>query len=143
MNDLMKALFGDDESEVVKSGTFAVTRLTGWVAAVFMLLGNTDLFGTVDLGDVNKLWASIAIIAVFAFIGSADILARGYVTARTQSELRTLPTPLKVKVVRGADEPGWRAVLVRFDPQVPEDLEFWIVKGGKAEWIKATDVAPE
>lgn len=145
MNDLVKALFGDEESEVVKSGTFAVTRLTGWVAAVFVLIGNTELFGLVKVGDVNKLWASIAIIAVFAFIGAADILARGYITARTQSEIRTLPTPLKVRVgaKSGSDETGWRAVLARFDPLSPEDLEFWIVKGGKAEWIKSTDLAPE
>jgi hypothetical protein len=142
--DVGKALFGDDESEVVKSGTLAVTRLTGWVGAAGLALTNSDALGSLDLTDSTKLWGSISIVAVFAFIASADAIARAYVTGQTQPDVRTLPTPMAVKIPAkfGADERGWHAILVRFTPQNPDDLDFWVVKGETAEWVKGSDLKP-
>jgi hypothetical protein len=140
--DVGKALFGDEDSEVVKSGTLAVTRMTGWVAAAGLALTNTEVFG--ELSSTNKLWGSIAIVAVFAFIASADVIARGLVSAQAQPDIRTLPTPLNVTIPDKptAEERGWKAVLLRSGAQAPDEIEFWVVKGDKAEWVKGDKVRP-
>jgi hypothetical protein len=142
--DVGKALFGDEESEVVKSGTLAVTRLTGWVGAAGLALTNSDAFGNLNLGGSTKVWASVAIVAVFAFIASADALARAYVTGQSQPDVRILPAPMAVRIPAksGANERGWHAVLVRFTPQSPDDLDFWVVKADEAQWVKGGDLKP-
>src|SRR4051794_7961259 len=118
---IVKALFGDEDSAVVKSGTLAVTRLTGWVAAAGLALTNTEVFG--ELSGSTKLWGSVAIVAVFAFIASADALARAYATAHVQPDVRVIPSPLKLKLTEGTDDPGWRAVMLRFSPEKPDDFD--------------------
>ncbi len=142
--DVGKALFGDDNSAVVKAGTLAVTRLTGWVAAAGLTVTNSSVFGQVDLSGTTKLWASVAIVGVFAFIASADTLARGYVTAHSQPDVRPLPHPWKVTIPAkpAAEEEGWRAVLVRFNPQSADDLDFWVVKGKEGFWVKGSELTP-
>jgi hypothetical protein len=141
-NDVVKALFGDEESAVVKSGTLAVTRLTGWVAAGGLALTNTEVFG--ELSGSDKLWGSIAIVGVFAFIAAADAVARGYATAHAQPDVRTLPSPLRVSLPDKAaeEEKGWKAYLLRFDPKKPEDLEFWVAKDEEALWVRAEKIRP-
>ncbi len=139
--EILKALFGDDDEEVVKSGTLAVTRLTGWVAAAGLAVTNTEVFG--ELSGSTKLWGSIVIVAVFAFIASADSLARAYATAHTQPDVRVLTSPLKVKLTEGVDDPGWRAVIVGFTPAKPDDLDFWVVKGNQAKWVASSNTKPE
>lgn len=142
--DVMKALFGDEESEIVKSGALAITRLTGWVAGAGVVLTSTEVFGKASLSPAHRLWGSIAIVAVFAFIASADALARAFVTAHSQPEVRALARPLQVRIPErdGDDEKGWNALLMRFNPQKPDSFDYWVVKEQEALWITEEKVRP-
>lgn len=141
--NLGKALFGNEQEAVVKSGTLAVTRFTGWVGAIAVVLTNTEVLG--ELTTSQKLWGSIAILGVFAFIAAADAIARGYVTGQSQPEIRALPSPVTVAIPteHGTDaESGWKALLIRTTPQAPDEMEFWVVKGETSRWISGKDVRP-
>jgi hypothetical protein len=140
-----KAILGDDDNEVIKAGTLAVTRGTGVVAAAVVAVANIDLIPGGDLTAPQKLWASVAIIGIWAILASADALARAKVTAAEriaspQTHVLTPPLDASLPEKSGADERGWKAMMLRTYPAEPDKLEYWVVKGDVAEWCDAEKV---
>ena len=135
-----KAIAGDEETAVIRSGTLFVTRSAGVIAAVIIAIAQFE-WG-LALADSEKLWASVAAVAVWAFLAAADAIARGYATAHSGPYVTALPSPLKAELpgLPSADEKGWNVFLIRTSPHDPDDVSYWVVKGSEAHWKAASEV---
>lgn len=125
-------------------GALNLTRITGLGAALVAVLTTVEKSWHAIFGDDAPGWAKpvvmISVIAVFAVVAAADILARAYVAGR-RGDIIPLPEGLEAmwdmpaKPV-GQRDPVVRVVAVRFRRAETEDSEFLIVEDDKStHWV--------
>jgi hypothetical protein len=143
----------DPKADVVKSGAFRLTWVSGAIGGIGALIiafnkGFTEIFGD-EAGAGIKASVLIAIIAAWAVIAVADLLARAITTS---ARLRSAPaagTPapdgMQVTLTDGVDSPGWLVAAVRgTDGAADGDLELLVVKAGeKPRWVGQDGVLVE
>lgn len=146
---LWKAVLGDEDNEVIKSGTLAVTRGTGVLAAAAVALTNLDWIPGGSLSDEHKLWASIAVVGIWVILASSDAIARAKVTAAEklaeasaspQTHVLASPLDAEIKELSRDEERGWKVMMMRTFPLKPTQLEYFVVKGDVGEWRDAESV---
>jgi hypothetical protein len=132
----------DPNEDVVKSGAFRLTWISGTIAGIagVVTVFNEQfihIFGE-HASDGVKASVLIAIIAAWALIAVADLLARA-------SSLVTAPKKMRVKVTGDEDSPGWTVAAIRgADGAEADTLNFLIVKSGQApKWVKQDEVVFE
>jgi hypothetical protein len=143
----------DPKADVVKSGAFRLTWVSGALAGISALIvafnkGFTEIFGD-TAGAGIKASVLIAIIAAWAVIAVADLLARAITTS---AKLRSapaagMPAPdgMQVKLTDGVDSEGWLVAAVRGTDGVADGaLELLVVKAGeKPKWVSQDGVVVE
>jgi hypothetical protein len=146
---------GSSPSDAIKARTLNLTLGSGFAA--FVAAGVTvfnksfkAVFGdTLDASQLAhfKVTLLVAIIAAFALIATADILARAWATASANTStgdhvVLAAPVGLQAKKTEGTDIPGFTVGAIRFLPGKPDDLEYLLVKAGSApEWVAEGAVA--
>lgn len=137
---IAKAIAGDEDAAVIKSGTLAVTRGAGVVAAAVIAAAQLE-WPFPDLTSLQKLSAALVSVGIWSFLAAADAIARGYATAHARPTTTAFPTPLKIRIPAepAANEAGWKAFLVRTGPAA-DDVDYWVVKGDAAKWVKASEI---
>jgi hypothetical protein len=139
----------DPKADVVKAGAFRLTWVSGAIGGIGTIIiafnkGFTEIFGD-SAGPGIKASVLIAIVAAWALIAVADLLARAITTA---ARLRSapaagIPAPdgMRVKLIDGVDSEGWMAAAVR---SVDGALELLVVKAGeKPKWVGQDGVVVE
>jgi hypothetical protein len=140
-NAIVKAIFGDEEQEVIKAGTTAVTRGAGVVAAAFAVGANVEPLAS-SLTTEQRLWFSIAVGFGWVILAAADVVARAYVTAnvaRRQERDEKRPTSPRRSTGRTADED---------DPSPPtrsngagdDSVDYFVLTNGRAVPVQADTV---
>jgi hypothetical protein len=144
----------DPNEDVVKSGAFRLTWVSGTIAGIagVVTVFNEQfihIFGE-HASDGVKASVLIAIIAAWALIAVADLLARAITTTaklrREPSSLVTAPKKMRVKVTGGGeDSPGWTVAAIRgADGSEADALNLLVVKSGQApKWVKQDEVVFE
>lgn len=127
-----------------QGGALNLTRITGLGAALVAVLITFNGAWTTIFGAETPRWAKpvviMAVIATFAIVAAADILARGYTAGQTKRAGPTifqLPKGLRATYLVGPDqEVALTAVRER-----PEDLQFLIVMDDKTTaWVAPGDL---
>lgn len=157
LDSLKKAVAGDEDAAVIKSGTLATTRGAGFAAAGLVAVFTAmDLLAFKPWDELDPLikWAVVVSIgAIWAMMAAADSLARGLATAgdsvakgltasAAAPSFVRLPPGLKVTRTEGTDSPGWTALAVEVSKADEKDeLRFLVTKGSDVVWVKADDLA--
>lgn len=140
----------DEQKDVVKSGAFRLTWVSGTIgglAAIVTVFNNQmlQIFGE-DISPGTKASVLIAIIAAWAAIAVADLLARAITTAARLKQAPsaiTAPEGMRVKLTNGVDAHGWMvAAIRRCDDSAGAASEFLVVNSKEApKWVKQDEVA--
>jgi hypothetical protein len=147
------ALIRDSKEDVVKSGAFRLTWISGTIGAIGVIVtafndNIVKIFGD-HVSDGIKASVLIALIAAWAAIAIADLLARAITTS---ARLRSIPAAgmpapngMQVKLTDGVDSEGWLVAAVRgTNGGAGEGLQFLVVKAGeKPKWIGQAGVVVE
>lgn len=138
----------NEKEDVVKSGALRLTWISGAIGGISAILTvfNEEfihVFGE-HASDGIKASVLIAIIAAWAVIAVADILARSITTSarmKASPEAITAPKGLKVTLTEGQDSNGWTVAAIKgFDGQSGA-AEFLVVKAGQPpKWVKQDTV---
>ena len=122
-----------------EGGALNLTRVTGLGAALVTVL--TAFNGSWDaiFGKQAPTWAKpvvfIAVIATFAVVAAADILARGYAAGR-RGELVPMPDGLVGTIDQRGANPKVAIVAARFCATEDGKAEYLVVKEDKSTaWI--------
>jgi hypothetical protein len=124
-----------------EGGALNLTRVTGLGAALVAVL--TAFNGSWDaiFGENTPTWAKpvviIAVIAAFAVVSAADILARGYAAGR-RAELVPMPDGLSGTLYEGGNKrsPEVAIVAARYSAAEDGKAQFLVVKADKStEWV--------
>lgn len=122
-----------------EGGALNLTRVTGLGAALVTVL--TAFNGSWDaiFGNQTPTWAKpvviIAVIATFAVVAAADILARGYAAGR-RGELVPMPDGLVGTIDQHGANPKVAIVAARFCATEDGNAEYLVVKEDKSTaWI--------
>jgi hypothetical protein len=137
----VKISFKDSPSDAIKARTLNLTRVSGLAAVIataitvfnksFKAIFGDKLTG-VNLANA-KLTLVVAVIAAFALIAVADLIARAWATAAGGSfVIASAPGGLTATKTEGVDEPGYTVAAVRFKPTEPDAVEYLLVKAGEA-----------
>lgn len=141
----------DEQEDVVKAGAFRLTWVSGALGGVAAIVTAFNehmlkIFGD-DLSDGTKASVLIAIIAAWAAIAVADLLARAITTAarlRKAPSAITAPEGMRVKLIQGVDkEDGWMvAAIRRSEDDSGSASEFLVVNSKEApKWVKQDEIA--
>ena len=140
----LEKLLDPQPDDAVRAGTMNLTLASGFVAAIGIVLNAIPGFTKAILGDGVtpglRTAIFIAIIAAFAVIAAADILARGYAAAHTPKHAMPLGTPVYAEREDIDDRADWAAVAVRETAPTNGDgtvgLEFLVAKRDRhAAWV--------
>jgi len=143
----------DPKEDVVKAGAFRLTWISGaigGIAGVVTVFNEQfiHIFGE-HASDGVKASVLIAIIAAWALIAVADLLARAITAAaklrREPPSPITAPKKMRVKVTAGEDSSGWMVAAIRGADGIESDaLNFLVVKAGEApKWVDQDEVVFE
>lgn len=140
----------DEQKDVVKSGAFRLTWVSGAIGGIAAIITAFNqhiglIFGK-DVSNGTKASVLIAIIAAWAAIAVADLLARAITTAARLKQAPsaiTAPEGMKVKLTNGVDAHGWMvAAIRRCDDGASVASEFLVVNSTEApKWVKQDEVA--
>jgi len=140
----------DEKEDVVKSGAFRLTWISGAIGGIAALVTAFNehmlqIFGE-NLSDGTKASVLIAIIVAWAAIAVADLFARAITTAarlRRAPSAITAPEGMRVKLINGVDAHGWMvAAIRRCDDGAGAASEFLVVNSKAApKWVKQEEVA--
>jgi len=149
---------GSSSSDAINARTLNLTLGSGFAAflATAITVFNDSfkaIFGE-DLSGAElaryKVTVLVAVIAAFALIAVADLLARGWTTAsRTRADaqvahymIAAAPSNLKAKKTEGVDLGGFTVAALRLKPSQPDAVEYLLVKTGAApEWVAGKHVS--
>lgn len=140
------AVLREPKDDVIDAGALRSTWITGAVAGVGALVVAFNehflkIFGD-HVGDSTKAAVLIALVAAWAVIGAADLIARSTATAASLSSRRVMAAPpgLTVKTTEGDDESGWKVAAI--DPGARDAEALWLLlKTGKApQWVKTSEI---
>jgi hypothetical protein len=149
--------FGSSPKDAIKARTLNLTLGSGFAA---FLAGGVTVFNDsfkaifgdkLSAGQLASTKATIlvAVIAAFAAIAVADLIARAWATAAKERResldeafaIATAPSGLKATKTRGRDVAGFTVAAVRFKRADPDAVEYLLVKSGVApEWVATKDV---
>ncbi|MDZ7734514.1 MAG: hypothetical protein U5R31_16830 [Acidimicrobiia bacterium] len=147
VDKLVKAIKGDPTSQLIKSGTLAITRVTNGAAAIviatYAVMQAAGLAGWESIPAAERIWLAIATAALWAIGSAADGIARGIASTKPDGAgVLELPPGLKVTKTKGVDEQGWAAVAIRHaDSADPTALQWLIVKGADVEWVAPDEIS--
>ena len=141
---IKKAIFGDKQAEMIKSGTLVVTRGIGVIGiglvGTFFVLDQFDTGPWKDMTAVQKLWFVLGAGFIWALVAGADSVARGLTSAARSDRVLVLPPGLVGTRTEGKDEQGWRATAAKFAADgAQEGVSFLVIKGDKHAWVAAKD----
>lgn len=140
----------EPSTEVIEGGALRLTWISGAVAGVAALItvfdnSVTTMFGS-DVSDGVRASVLIAIIAAWALIAVADLLARAIATAGSlrgpaaAPQLITLPGALKLKLTEGVDQGGWLGGALKVE-KPGEEAQLLVVKAGQPpQWVAISKV---
>jgi hypothetical protein len=123
-----------------EGGALNLTRVTGLGAALVTVLTTFNGSWETIFGGNPPGWAKpvviMSVIAAFAIVAAADILARGYAAAE-RGDFIALPDGLSATLdVEGTRDPAVTVVAARFRRTEDGDSEFLIVKDDKSTaWV--------
>jgi hypothetical protein len=146
----VKAPFTSSSSDVIKARTLNLTLFSGLAAGIATAItvfnkSFTAIFGDklhgVDLANA-KLTLVVAVIAAFALISVADLIARAWATAAGGSfVIAAAPSGLTATKTEGPDKTGFTVAAVRFKPAEPDAVEYLLVKTGEApDWTGGSEL---
>jgi hypothetical protein len=122
-----------------QGGALNLTRFTGLGAALITVLTAFDGTWERIFGEGAPTWARpvviIAVIATFAVVAAADILARGYAAGRRGE---VIPMPEGLTATYETPDPNEKVVVaaVRFRRAEDDSSEFLVVKKDKStSWV--------
>jgi hypothetical protein len=128
-----------------EGGALNLTRVTGLGAALVVVLTAFEDKWDVILGDRPPGWARsvviVGVIAAFAIVAAADMLARGYAAGR-RGELVPMPDGVTGTIdVPTGPNPPVAIVAARFHATEDGKAEFLVVKEDKSTaWIASGKV---
>lgn len=134
-----------DTEKVIPSGSLRITWLSaiaaGVVAAAALFTDSffDELLGS-DASPANRAAVFITVIAAWALIAVADVLARGYASARGVRVV-TPPTGLPPATwTSGPHEPGFSIAAIRVTSAA--DPDYLIVKPGHPpRWVPGAELS--
>lgn len=142
--------FTASPSDAIKARTLNLTLFSGLAAGIataitvfnksFTAIFGDKLHGT-DLANA-KLTLLVAVIAAFALISVADLIARAWATS-TGGNFVIAPAPSGLTATKtvGGDKPGFTVAAVRLKPAEPDAVEYLLVKSGEAPaWTAGSDL---
>lgn len=148
---------GSTESDAIKARTLNLTLGSGFAA--FIASGVTVFNGSFKAIFGKNLSANqlahtkttvlVAVIAAFALIAAADLIARAWATASSEPNkaiaehyvVAAAPSGLRATKIRDEDESGFTVAAVRFKPADPDAVEYLLVKSGSAPgWVAGKDL---
>ena len=137
--------FGASESDAIKGRTLNLTIFSGIAAAaaaaaavfneIFTAIfgENLDATQTVE----TKLTLAVAIIAAFALIVIADMLARAWASSSSRLIVTPVPGAPKAKTLAGEGS----VAAMRVKTGAPDEVEYLFVKSGsEPTWESASKV---
>jgi hypothetical protein len=142
----------DPKEDVVKAGALRLTWISGTIGALGVVVTAFNehivkIFGD-EVDDGIKASVLIAIIAAWALIAVADLIARAITTSarlRVPSPGIAVPNGMRVTLTDGVDSDGWLVAAAR--PAVDgtgDGLQFLVVKSGEGpKWVDQAGVALE
>jgi hypothetical protein len=141
---IKKAVVGDKQTEMIKSGTLVVTRGIGVVGiglvGTFFVLDLTGTGPWKGMPPAQKLWFVLGAGLIWAIVAGADSVARGITKAAAHDRIVTLPPDLVGARTEGLDDHGWLATAAKFSRDGDQEtVSFLVVKDNKAAWVKAKD----
>lgn len=139
--------FSASESDAIKARTLNLTLFSGLAAAIasaivvfnesFKAIFGDDLTGP-ELAH-TKLVLLIAVIAAFAVIAVADMLARAWASS-ANGKLIVTPVPGNPSA-KTVDGDGFTIAAMRVQSGAPDDVEYLMVKAGsEPTWVAAAKV---
>jgi hypothetical protein len=137
----VKTPFTASSSDAIKARTLNLTLFSGLAAGIATAItvfnkSFTAIFGDklhgVDLANA-KLTLVVAVIAAFAVISVADLIARAWATSAGGSfVIASAPSGLTATKTESLDKTGFTVAAVRFKPAEPDAVEYLLVKTGEA-----------
>jgi hypothetical protein len=146
----VKMPFTASSEDAIKARALNLTLFSGLAAGIATAItvfnkSFTAIFGDklhgVDLANA-KLTLVVAVIAAFALISVADLLARAWATSAGGSfVIASAPSGLSATKTTGRDETGFIVAAVRFKPSDPDAVEYLLVKKGEAPgWTAGSEL---
>ena len=161
-------MLGSAQTDVIDARTLNLTLGSGFAAFLtsaivvfndsFKAIFGGDALTGPELADA-KIRVLVPVVAAFAAIAVADLLARAWTTAASKNAkateaaarehavvartvatqsyvLAAAPPGLVATRIKGRDEAGFIVGALRFKPSAPDAVEYLVVKSGVAqEWV--------
>lgn len=138
--------FSASESDAIKGRTLNLTLFSGLAAAIASAIVVFNESFEAIFGDGlappelahTKLVLLIAVIAAFALIVVADMLARAWATSANKLIVTPVPGAPSGKTV---DDDEITVAALRVKPDAPDEVEYLVVKAGaEPTWEAATKI---
>ena len=141
----------DPEKDVIEAGASRITTLSaivGGLAGIDVAFNDSlvKIFGGTPSNGI-KTTILVSLIAAWALIAVADLIARAIATAASQPKLAIPPAGIKVKRPdQSGDEAEvkWLVAAAEFNPNKPDAMKLLVLKAGeKPVWVDASTVEGE
>jgi hypothetical protein len=141
----------DPEKDVIEAGATRITTLSavvGGLAGIDVAFNHSlvKIFGGTPSNGV-KTTILVALIAAWALIAVADLLARAIATAASQPRLAIPPAGTRVRrpdLEGETAEKQWLVAATEFDPNKPDATRLLVLKAGEQPvWVDASTVKGE
>ena len=141
----------DPEKDVIEAGASRITTLSaivGGLAGIDIAFNDSlvKIFGGTPSNGI-KTTILVSLIAAWALIAVADLIARAIATAASQPKLAIPPAGIKVK---RSDQSGdeaeekWLVAAAEFNPNKPDAMKLLVLKAGETPvWVDASTVEGE
>jgi hypothetical protein len=142
----------DPEKDVIEAGASRITTLSaivGGLAGIDVVFNDSlvKIFGDNPPSNGVKTTILVSLIAAWALIAVADLIARAVVTAASQPRLAIPPAGIKVRRQDQAGdkaEKDWLVAGAEFDPTKPDATRLLVVKAEEQPaWVDASTVKGE